>query len=94
MYKTMTNLADLEDTIADSIKRLGLSRILLLKMSAINNITNLLKLLAPKSQYIVVVIPSDNVTWIPQEIKSELPETKVIVYSSSKLKDDEILIAF
>ena len=90
----MTNLADLEDTIADSIKRLGLSRILLLKMSAINNITNLLKLLAPKSQYIVVVIPSGNVTWIPQEIKSELPETKVIVYSSSKLKDDEILIAF
>ena len=92
--KTMTDLADLEDTIADSIKRLGLSRILLLKLGAVNNVVNLLKLLAPKSKYIVVVIPSDSAVSIPQEIKSGLPETRVIVYSSSKLKDDEILIAF
>ena len=90
----MTDLAGLEDTIADSIKRLGLSRILVLKMGTVNNVTNLLKLLAPKSKYIVVVIPSDSAISIPQEIRSGLPGTTILVYSSSKLKDDEVLIAF
>ena len=90
----MTSLADLEDAIADSIKSLGLSRVLLLKMGAVNNMVNLLRLLYPKPKYVVVVIPSDSAVSVPQAIKSELPETRVVVYSSSKLKDDEILIAF
>ena len=93
MNQVMGAQLDLEEDIANVIKRHGLRHILRLKVNAAD-VVNVLKLLARGSRLIVVVLPPDGEDDLVFKIKSAFPDATILTYRSFRLDINDVLLAF
>ena len=82
---------DLEENILMAIDKLQLKRFLRLDSTTFD-IISIVKLLNPNK--LVVVLPSSYTEIISSRLKTELQNTKLILFKSTKLKPNEVVLAY